>query len=316
MRGSEAVCLTDCPFLREAEAEDAALLRAFDDVPFFTAALFFLPAALLLAAGSWLWYRSRRTREQRARRTRELAALRRRYGTTAPKEILASAQEYARRYREMLSLQAAAEELRARMPEKGHADLGASAAAITTLGGELRDIAAQKARLLAERETLGEPEELAQREDSLRAEHDRDLRTSAALDVALAELTAADEEMQRRYAPALSQRTEEIFLALTGGQYESLTLDRNLTAAVGRRGDSLPHTEAYLSRGTKDQLYLALRLALCETNADCPIILDDALVTFDDERLGYALDYLRALAQERQILLFTCQHREKKYLQE
>ena len=99
-----------------------------------------------------------------------------------------------------------------------------------------------------------------------------------------------------------------------GGGTTALTLDRNLTAAVGRRGDSLPHTEAYLSRGTKDQLYLALRLALCETNADCPIILDDALVTFDDERLGYALDYLRALAQERQILLFTCQHREKNCL--
>ena len=278
--------------------------------------LFFLPAALLLSAGLWFWYRSRRTREQRARRNRELAALRRRYGTTVPKEMLASAREYAQRYREMLSLQAAAEELRARTPEKEQADMGASAAVLTTLSGELRAVAAQKARLLAERDVLGEPEELSQREDSLRTEHDRDLRTSAALDVALAELTAADEEMQRRYAPALSQRTEEIFRALTGGRYESLKLDRNLTAAVGRKEDMLPHTEAYLSRGTIDQLYLALRLALCEPNTDCPIILDDALVHFDDERLGYALDYLRALAQERQILLFTCQHREKRYLEE
>ena len=46
-----------------------------------------------------------------------------------------------------------------------------------------------------------------------------------------------------------------------------------------------------------------------------PLILDDALVSFDDDRLRAALDYLLAESEKRQILLFTCQKREMDYLQ-
>ena len=65
-------------------------------------------------------------------------------------------------------------------------------------------------------------------------------------------------------------------------------------------------------------MYLAVRLAICEMvlppeNA-VPILLDDALVNFDDERMASALDYLLELSSQRQILLFTCQRREGDYL--
>ena len=78
------------------------------------------------------------------------------------------------------------------------------------------------------------------------------------------------------------------------------------------------HIEA-LSAGALDQLYLAVRLAICDmvlpADKRVPLILDDALVTFDDERLHAALDYLLEERQRRQILLFTCQKREMAYLQ-
>ena len=45
-----------------------------------------------------------------------------------------------------------------------------------------------------------------------------------------------------------------------------------------------------------------------------PLILDDALLAFDDERLHKTLDYLAQLGKQRQILLFTCQSREANYL--
>ena len=61
------------------------------------------------------------------------------------------------------------------------------------------------------------------------------------------------------------------------------------------------------------------RLAICDmvlpADKRVPLILDDALVTFDDERLHAALDYLLEESQRRQILLFTCQKREMDYLQ-
>ena len=63
-------------------------------------------------------------------------------------------------------------------------------------------------------------------------------------------------------------------------------------------------------------MYLALRLAVWEVLAPgCPIILDDALVRFDQTRMERAVDLLRDLARERQILLFSCQDREKEYME-
>ena len=61
-----------------------------------------------------------------------------------------------------------------------------------------------------------------------------------------------------------------------------------------------------------------MRLAICEmvlpVEQNAPLILDDALLTFDDERLHKTLDYLVQLGSRRQILLFSCQSREVDYL--
>lgn len=81
----------------------------------------------------------------------------------------------------------------------------------------------------------------------------------------------------------------------------------------------LPRRSLALSRGTVDQLYLAVRLAVCQLclpgEDPAPLVLDDALVTFDDRRMALALDALAELGRERQILLFTCQEREGNYLE-
>ena len=60
-----------------------------------------------------------------------------------------------------------------------------------------------------------------------------------------------------------------------------------------------------------DQLYLALRLAVAEElTPNAPLILDDALVRFDDQRMRAAVEILWELAQNRQVICFTCQGRE------
>ena len=62
------------------------------------------------------------------------------------------------------------------------------------------------------------------------------------------------------------------------------------------------------------RFYLAVRLAMCRlTLPDAPILLDDALTAFDDSRAELALDCLKELAAERQILLFTCHSREARW---
>ena len=72
----------------------------------------------------------------------------------------------------------------------------------------------------------------------------------------------------------------------------------------------------YLSQGTVDQLYLAVRLAVCDLCLPQrpPIVLDDALADFDDGRAAQGLALLRELAEEQQVLLFTCHGREREQL--
>ena len=124
--------------------------------------------------------------------------------------------------------------------------------------------------------------------------------------------------LQTRFSPALGEHAASIFTNLTGGRYNKVLLDRSMTPSAQEADQLLPHEAGQLSQGTADQLYLAVRLAICEMvlppEKAVPILLDDALVNFDDQRMAAALDYLLSLSENRQILLFTCQKREGDYL--
>ena len=139
----------------------------------------------------------------------------------------------------------------------------------------------------------------------------------AALQLARTTLAQADETLRARFAPLLCQRTGELFERLTGGAYDRVQLDRSMKVTVRPKGSAVFRSLSYLSGGTVDQLYLALRLAICELLIPkAPIVLDDALVFFDDERAALALETLREMSKTRQILVFTSQSREKRILDE
>ena len=121
----------------------------------------------------------------------------------------------------------------------------------------------------------------------------------------------ARSELQRRFAPRITQRAQELLSAMTAGRYRSLTMgeDFSLRAAAGE--EDVLCDAIWRSDGTIDQLYLALRLAVAEElTPEAPLVLDDALVRFDDERMAAALDILREMAKDKQVICFTCQSRE------
>ena len=135
--------------------------------------------------------------------------------------------------------------------------------------------------------------------------------TYNALTLAQSTLTQAAQVLQRRFAPQITKRTQELFCKLTGQRYDRLTLASDLSVDVGAKGEDTLHSMLWRSDGTTDQLYLALRLAVAEAlTPDAPIILDDALVRFDDVRLAQAMQILKETATDKQVLLFTCQNRE------
>ena len=139
--------------------------------------------------------------------------------------------------------------------------------------------------------------------------------TYAALNVALDTLNRAQQELQRRFAPRITRRAGELLETLTGGRYDRLSWGEDFSLATGAVGEDTLRSALWRSDGTADQLYLALRLAVAEElTPEAPLILDDALVRFDDTRLEAALRLLQEEAEHRQVILFTCQSREKEIL--
>lgn len=136
-------------------------------------------------------------------------------------------------------------------------------------------------------------------------------RTYAALVLAQETLEQAGTELQRKFAPRITQRAQELMAAMTQGRYYGLTMGADFSLQAGAGQEDVLHDVLWRSDGTMDQLYLALRLAVAEElTPQAPLVLDDALVRFDDARMAAALEILKSMAKDRQILLFTCQNRE------
>ena len=164
-------------------------------------------------------------------------------------------------------------------------------------------------------EALGQEDVLQQQLSSTQRRLEKLEDTYGALELALSTLNGASNELQRRFAPRISKRAQELFGKLTGDRYDRLTLGEDLTLSAGAQGEDTLRTSLWRSDGTVDQLYLALRLAVSEElTPDAPLILDDTLVRFDDVRLAAAMEILRQCAQDKQVILFTCQSREAAFL--
>ncbi len=184
--------------------------------------------------------------------------------------------------------------------------------ALASVQQQLEQARAQLNQAQGRQRAMGDPAALAARQEELEAALARRRLEFDALDLAMEALTQSNARLQERFSPALNRLAGRYLARLTGDKYTSVTLTRELEGAAQRAGDVLPRSALYLSRGTVDQLYLAVRLAVCRMCLPDhpPIFLDDALSTFDDSRLALALELLGELAGEQQILLFTCQRRE------
>ena len=141
-------------------------------------------------------------------------------------------------------------------------------------------------------------------------------KTQKALLLAQQALDTALRELQRRFAPDITARAGKHLSRLTGGLYDRITIAEDLSIQAARTGENTLRSALWRSEGTGDQMYLSLRLAVWEVLApECPIILDDALIRFDQTRMERAVDLLADLSETRQILLFSCQDREKEYME-
>lgn len=226
-------------------------------------------------------------------------------GVHAPTDVRRFVQQTAQRREELTEdiRQAQADALHAQTP-----DADGSAARLQ------QQIAQVQGQLAALGGAEDAPQRIARKQEQLHQLQGEYDSLALALDV----LRSANTTLQNRFSPELGRRAAEIFADMTGSPWSHILLDREFRLSAEAGSDPTRRSVQLLSSGTADQLYLAVRLAICEmvlpAEQNAPLILDDALLTFDDERLHKTLDYLVRLGEQRQILLFSCQSREADYL--
>lgn len=190
----------------------------------------------------------------------------------------------------------------------------ATAAQLAAVERELAWVRGELARADGALSQMGDPEGAEDRKSELDKQLAQRLEEYDALSTALEALSAANDQLRQRFSPALNQKAGELFAALTGGRWDRLALARDFSAQAAGEGEALPHPSLALSTGTEEQLYLAVRLALCAlTVPGAPLVLDDALAAFDDRRMALSLELLKEQSAERQILLFSCHSREAEW---
>ena len=116
-------------------------------------------------------------------------------------------------------------------------------------------------------------------------------------------------EVRKGYGAEVEKKTLEIFSRLTNNRYSAVNVSKELDITVEKSGIFGTREIGYLSRGTTEQAYLSLRLAIAELICEdekLPILLDDVLSQYDDERTFEALKFLREYAKDSQVILFTC----------
>lgn len=167
---------------------------------------------------------------------------------------------------------------------------------------------------IQEKQTAAENAESEYREYCLSCGEKSSLETDVeAVNLALETLKNLSAGMEKRIGAKLRCRMSEILSDLTDGKYLSVSMDAELNMGLHTSGCYVPLSQ--VSRGTLEQVYLALRLAVMEilcAEEPLPLLLDEVFAMYDDRRLCRALRLLAA--QGRQVLIFTCHHREEEML--
>ena len=175
---------------------------------------------------------------------------------------------------------------------------------------ETERLSAELAHLKGRFASYGDPLVLSSELQRLEQEYSDISDEYDAMTMALDALKSADTDIQSRFSPRLGQLAAQYMSVMTDGRYEDVLINRDFTAKIRASGDIVARESDYLSAGTLDLMYLAVRLAVCELalpeGESCPLIIDDALVNLDEQRTKQAIELLQQIAKSRQVILFTC----------
>jgi uncharacterized protein YhaN len=149
--------------------------------------------------------------------------------------------------------------------------------------------------------------------EQIAAQIQADARHYATLKIAATVLQRGIERFREQNQVPVLKRASELFAQLTVGSFDRLCINYDEQGQAVLEGLRPSEQSAVgvsgMSDGSRDQLYLALRLATLEAwlenHEPLPFIVDDILVNFDDARAIAALQALGELSKKTQVLFFT-----------
>lgn len=153
--------------------------------------------------------------------------------------------------------------------------------------------------------------EAQQASQSLVARIAKEARAYARARLAQEVLGRVVQRYREQHQGPMLRRSADVFARITCGRFSGLTVDHEEDRQVllGVRPDKSRVPVLGMSQGTRDQLFLSLRLAAIEQHIESrgpfPVIVDDLLVQFDDERSLATLEALAELSRRTQVLFFT-----------
>ena len=159
-------------------------------------------------------------------------------------------------------------------------------------------------------EEAGKTESLKRELNTLKSKAESQEQFCRAADIAMETLRESFGEVRRSYGFVLEKNAGEIFSLLTGNRYSQMSISKSFDINVSQSDAFGSREIAYLSSGTADQAYLSMRLGItklmCGDKETIPLMLDDSLAQYDDERMSLAVDFLKKYSSEFQIIMFTC----------
>jgi len=184
---------------------------------------------------------------------------------------------------------------------------------VVSLRAELDRVRDERAKLEVERDRLrdgGTLADLLQSKEELLSEVKKHTAEYLVYAMAGGLLTRTRELYERERQPKVLQQASHYMETITGGRYVRVLTPFGEQRLIVERSDGLHVDTASLSRGTAEQLYLAMRCALVTSYSEgrdaLPIVLDDIFVNFDEDRAARCLQVIQELAGRHQVLMFTC----------
>ncbi len=146
--------------------------------------------------------------------------------------------------------------------------------------------------------------------EGLRAQAEQAAERYVVDSLAVRLLNRARERFESERQPDVVRTAGRVFSAMTAGRYTDVRVPLDGSGVTVLSASGRLKTSDQLSRGTAEQLYLALRVGLIgslgTTGEALPVLMDDVVVNFDPERREGAVLAIGELAAMRQVLFFTC----------